>query len=177
MKYVALLRGINVGGKKSIKMDALNEMMSSLGYKEIITYIQSGNVVFDSNEESIQKLQESVKDEIKNTFGHEVPVLILRSEKFINIFNQNPFIADPSKEISLLHVTFLSSIPVEEKSHLFIQNTFPPDEFFIKEDCFFLYCPNGYSNSKLSNTFIESKLKVDATTRNWKTVKEIVKML
>ncbi len=174
--YIAILRGINVGGKKPIKMLVLKELCEALGFKNVQTYIQSGNVIFKYKKENTKTIATVLSKKITEIFNFEVPVLILTEKEIINVVNQNPFLKDKTKEEYFFHVTFLEELPLEDKILDIQKNSFAPDEFLIKDKAVYLYCPNSYSSSKLSNTFLENKLKVTATTRNWKTVNELLTM-
>ena len=110
------------------------------------------------------------------TFGFEVPILVLLLEEIQAVVNANSFLQDKQKDIAFFHVTFLEELSDAEKTIALQKTNFGVDEFFIKDKAVYLYCPNSYSSSKLTNTFIENKLKVTATTRNWKTVNELLTM-
>jgi uncharacterized protein (DUF1697 family) len=174
--YIAILRGINVGGKKPMKMQALKQLCEKLGFENVQTYIQSGNVVFKYKKEKNKLLATMLSKNIVATFGFEVPVLILTLAEIKLIVNDNKFTKDKTKDITFLHVTFLEETPTEEQILNLQKNNFAPDEFLIQDKAVYLYCPNNYSNSKLTNTFLENKLKVTATTRNWKTVNELLSL-
>jgi uncharacterized protein (DUF1697 family) len=164
--YISMLRGINVSGQKKIQMAALRNMYRALNLVKVETYVQSGNVVFDSTEQDILKLAEFIEGQIEETFGYAVPVII-RYIPFSNERNE-----DPAK----LHVTFLYRLPSELKlSSLAIPNN-ETAEFSIGDKEIFLFCPNGYGNTRLSNSFFEKKLGMPATTRNWKTVNALYTM-
>lgn len=169
-----MLRGINVGGNKKIKMDALRQMYTELGFSYVQSFIQSGNVVFSCAEKDIKTLEKSISDGILNTFGFEVPTLVLNAVELANTLTINPFISDKTKDASYIHLTFLSVQPndilVEKLSPL----DFTPDEFQCIGKTVYLYCPNGYGNTKLNNTFFEKKLKIVATTRNLRTCNELL---
>lgn len=171
--YISLLRGINVSGKNLIKMDALKKSYENLGFHNVTTYVQSGNVVFSANDENVEALEQKIKRQVELDYELEVPVLVLTLEKLKQIIDNNPF---KDKEVPFLHVTFLSSKPeiidfkvIEEKK----QNG---EEIYFSENAIYLYCPNGYGKTKLTNNFLETKLKVIATTRNWKTTNELLKI-
>jgi uncharacterized protein (DUF1697 family) len=172
--YISILRGINVSGYKMIKMDALRQSCVALGFENVKTYIQSGNIVFNFRQTDNKKLSSKIAGAIKTTFGFDVPVLVMDIDELRQILKNNPFLKDKSKEFSFLHVTFLSDKPKQEYVNDLINRDFSPDCFHLASRSIYLYCPNGYSNSKLTNTFLESKLKVTATTRNWKTTNELV---
>jgi len=174
--YVALLRGINVSGKNLIKMTELVVHLSSLNYKEIKTYIQSGNIIFKSDAKEIITIKSEIHQLIFDKFGLKVPVLVKTAEEISTVFQNNPFINSNNLDTNKMHVTFLSETPVKENIVKLVESKIESDEFILTEDIIFLYCGNGYGNTKLSNTFFESKLKVSATSRNWKTVGKLVEM-
>ena len=172
--YISILRGINVSGQKMIKMDALKQMYAELNFKNIHTYIQSGNVVFQNKKAKEPDLEKKISKKILEQFGFEVPVLVRDIEYLKQVLKNNPFAKDKTKDISYLHVTFLSAIPEQTKFDKVKDGQYQEDEFHLSGNVIYLFCPNGYGNSKLSNNFFESKLKVVATTRNWKTTNELV---
>jgi uncharacterized protein (DUF1697 family) len=174
--YISILRGINVSGYKTIKMDALKNMYEGMGFKNVQTYIQSGNVIFQHSETEIKKLEKKIAKKISEQFSFEVPVIVRTLEELNQIVNTNPFINDPAKDEAHLHVTFLSALP--EKNHIekILEVKYNTDDIAILDKAIYLHCPNGYGNSKLTNTFLEGKLKVVATTRNWKTTKQLLSM-
>ena len=168
-KHIALLRGINVGGRRKILMADLKEMFSKLGHSEVISYIQSGNIIFSSkSRKSNTSFEKEITIAIKERFGHDVPVII-RSVKEINdLIKLNPFLKD--SQIEDLHVTFLKEVPDAEKINKLQELDFTPDQFSITDHHAYIACYGGYRNTKLTNTLFEKKLKVSATTRNWKTI-------
>ena len=171
--YISILRGINVGGHKKLKMDDLRNMYEKLGFKNVKTYIQSGNVVFQNREISCKELEHKISTEILKLFSIEVPVIVISQIDMEIIYANNPFVNNQNKEISTLHTTFFSHQP--EKSEINkISGDFGNDEYIFTEKAVYVYCPDGYGNSKLTNSFFETKLRITATTRNWKTVSELV---
>lgn len=174
MIKIAILRGINVGGKRKILMKDLKKLCEKLDWKKISTYIQSGNIIFHSSENNTtleNKLEKAINDE----FGFEVPVIIRTAEELQAILANNPFL-EPETEKSKLHVTFLKHIPTTENQQKAETVQAGADQFSIKNNTIFLYCEGKYHQSKLSNTFFEKKLKVQATTRNWKTVEKLAEL-
>ena len=169
--YLSILRGINVSGKNKIKMEALKAMYKSLGFNNITTYIQSGNVVFESKP-SINLAQE-IEKKIADTFQFNVPVIIRTKEEINKVNAQNPFLNQVNIEADKLHVTYLSQLPSKESISTISTFNFSPDEFIIVGKEVYVYCPNGYGKTKLNNTFFEKKLKVQATTRNWKSTSKL----
>ena len=174
--YISILRGINVGGHKIIKMNDLRISFEQLGFSNTQSYIQSGNLVFNFPEMENWELEKMISNKILSAYGHEVPVLVLKLDELKRMFESNPFINDRCKNPAFLHLTFLATLPEIERVENLIKIQSPPDELIYNQQVIYLYCPNGYGNTKLSNNFIESKLKTTATTRNWKTVNELLSL-
>ncbi|MBK7096372.1 MAG: DUF1697 domain-containing protein [Saprospiraceae bacterium] len=174
--YIAILRGINVSGKNIIKMDALKDLFVNSAYKNVQTYIQSGNIIFGTDIYQNYIIEENIRTSIAHQFGFDVPVIVLKADELKRIINDNPFLKDENIETQYLHVTFLSDIPDHEKIDRLRDGEYGSDKFVYLEQTIYLYCPGGYGKTKLTNTMLESKLKVNATTRNWKTVNELLKM-
>lgn len=171
--YISMLRGINVSGQKMIKMDALRQMYELLNFSKVKTYIQSGNVVFQSAETNCLDIEQTIAQQINQTFGFEVPVMVKTLSELKTVISNNPFTDNKQKYISKLHVTFLSQQPQQNYLDKLNTTQYAPDEFVIIANAIYLFCPNGYGKTKLTNNFFETKLKLSATTRNWKTVNEL----
>ncbi|MDR2921003.1 MAG: DUF1697 domain-containing protein [Tannerella sp.] len=174
--YISILRGINVSGQNLIKMDALQKMYKNLGFGNIATYVQSGNVIFNSENAEPEKLGTEITQQIEKDFGFNVPVIVLTIDNLKQITDNNPFTKDLNKDKTFLYVTFLSSNPDEYDIKAIEEKKQDGEEVFITGHAVYLYCPNGYGRTKLNNTFLEKKLKVGATTRNWKTTNELLKI-
>jgi uncharacterized protein (DUF1697 family) len=177
MKYIALLRGINVSGKNLIKMDALKFSLEKLNFKNIKTYIQSGNIVFESEEKTVSELSNEIRQLILKDFSLEVPVIVIESTEFEEIVTSNPFAKKEDCDEKFMHLTFLNEQIDVSKTSLINEKLGENEELVFGKRFVYLYIPSGYGNTKLSNTFIENKLKNVATTRNWKTCNELLKML
>ncbi|AEL28542.1 DUF1697 domain-containing protein [Cyclobacterium marinum] len=176
-KKIAILRGINVGGKRKILMVDLKSLFEDLGYKEISTYIQSGNVIFKSAEKADElKIANSIEKAIEEKFGFEVPVIVRTAENLQKTLSNNPFSKGDQEDIAPLHITFLAQEPAEENLIKIKVLDFSPDKFKIEGKDVFIYCEGKYHQSKLTNNFFESKLKVKATTRNLKTVRKLCEL-
>jgi uncharacterized protein (DUF1697 family) len=171
--YISMLRGINVSGQKKIRMADLKFVYETQGFGNVQTYVQSGNVVFESDEEHVAKLRQSIEAQIETAFGFSVPVLIRTADDFERIIESHPF---KYEEPIRVLVTFLYEHP--EQSKLDDLNGYKDkvDHFAIGEQEIFLFCPGGYGKTKLSNTFFEKQLDVVATTRNWKSVNALYEM-
>lgn len=174
--YVALLRGVNVGGKKIVMMGRLRETFASLGFENIKTYINSGNIVFKSSAGSPAILSKKIGEEISSDFGFEVPVFLRTSGQLVDIVSRNPFLKERSIDDSRLHVTFLSESPSKTAVARVDSLDGGPDRFKIVGTVIYLYTPGGYGRTKLSNAVFERILGVQATTRNWRTVIVLAKM-
>ena len=174
--FISILRGINVGGKNQLKMDVLRQLFINLGFTNVQSYIQSGNVVFQSENIDHHILEETIKKSIFDNFNINVPVIVLNKEELQTIIQLNPFINDKTKEINYLHITFLEENIDASSFDKLKESTIGNDEFELIDKAIYLYCPNGYGNTKLTNTFFEKKLNVEATTRNWKTATELARL-
>ena len=175
--YISILRGINVSGQKKIIMADLKGLYENLGFQDVQTYIQSGNVIFKSPKTEKSILKNKIETKISKQYGFSVPVQVLELQKLNKVFANNPFVNKRNEDISKLHVTFLEEVPEAEiRSEIMnIQST--SDEFIISGKVIYVFCPNGYGRTKLNNTFFEKKLKTSATTRNWKTISKLVELL
>lgn len=174
--YISILRGINVSGQRMIKMDALKKMYETLGMKQVKTYIQSGNVIFQTENSTPRELQDIISNQIFQTFNHEVPVIVLTVGTLEHIIENNPFKNDSSKDVVFLHITFLAAPPVNVKFETPENKKAEGEELVLTDQAVYLFCPHGYGKTKLTNGFIENKLHVRATTRNWKTANELLKI-
>jgi uncharacterized protein (DUF1697 family) len=147
-----------------------------LGFREVRTYVQSGNVIFEAAKTSPNDLAGSIKGRIQNDFGFSVPLVLRTSDEMKRIINDNPFLKEKGIDSSKLHVTFLSAPPEKAAMEKLETLNALPDQFRLKGQEIYLYCPDGYGRTKLSNTAIEKRLSVGATTRNWKTVSALAKI-
>lgn len=176
MFYISLLRGINVSGQKSIRMAELKSLYESMGFQRVQTYLQSGNILFESPEADKQKLATRIEEKLEHNFGFHVTIFIRTGEDLQRIMHGNPFLTKRNEDPAKLHVTFLYSAPSKAILDLFAPIHSEGDELFIAEQEIYLFCPNGYGRTKLSNNFIEKRLAVPATTRNWHTVSALCQM-
>jgi uncharacterized protein (DUF1697 family) len=174
VKYISVLRGINVGGKRKILMADLKKLYAELGFENCISYIQSGNVIFASEKLSNTKLGRKIEDAISEKFGFDVPVIVRTCEEWNQSVQTNPYTKTHKTEN--LHVSFLNETPKAELSEALNELNFEPDHFQIIDKDVFIYCPGQYHKTKLSNQFFESKLKLKATTRNWNTVLKLLEL-
>ena len=173
--YIVLLRGINVSGQKLIKMDALKQSLSKLNVQNISTYVQSGNVVFKSESNS-SELSNNIKDVILKDFGFDVPVLVFSISEWERILNQNPIKEITVEDVSALYFVLYTSVPKAIDLSVIEDKKAASEQFYIGENVVYLSCPDGFGKTKLNNNFFESKLKVQASTRNWKTAYHLLEM-
>lgn len=174
--YVALLRGINVSGQKKIAMPELRKLLETLGFTDVSTYIQSGNIIFSTKESDMEKISKSIEQKILEKYNFHVPTIIRTAAEMTKIVHVNPFLKIKNIETSKLHVTFLSNYPNKEDLEKIVLLKNSIDEFVLIANHVFVHCRSGYGNTKLTNTFFEKKLYINATTRNWRTVIELVKL-
>jgi uncharacterized protein (DUF1697 family) len=176
-RFVSLFRGINVGGRQPVRMDALKELHESLGLQRVETYIQSGNVVFSSDNTDVTQIQKDIVDVFAQKFGFQAKVMVRTEGEFNAIIENNPFQNQPMKESKWVVAMFLASDPISTALED-IQKTYSgPEELYITGQEVYIYYPDGIGRSKLTNTFLEKKLKSMGTARNWNTVLRLQKMM
>ncbi|WP_405199102.1 DUF1697 domain-containing protein [Christiangramia sp. LLG6405-1] len=173
-KKIAILRGINVGGKRKILMKDLKLLCEKLGFDQIETYIQSGNILLNSDKDN-SELEKVLYEAIQDKYGFQVPVIVRNSEELKVQVTRNPFF-DQKTDITRLHLTFLKEKPKKENLIKIQTYNHEPDKFQLVDKEVFIYCDGKYHQSKLSNNFFEKKLNVGATTRNWKTVLKLIEL-
>jgi len=173
-RFLSLLRGINVSGHKIIKMTALKALYEELGFSEVVTYIQSGNVVFTSQKKTPAILKGLIESKIQIVFGFSVEVLVLTKADLEKVIENDPFSCDT---ITSRYVTFLSSplLVINDKDVEKMKDV--SEKLHVTPTVIYLCCPNGYGKTKLSNTYFEKKLLLACTTRNWKTVLALAGLL
>lgn len=173
--YIALFRGINVGGKNKLPMNELVGILEELGCQNVKTYIQSGNVVFKSNENDVSRLLTRISSGIKTYHGLTPYILILNPEEFEKILTNNPF-PEAKHDPKTLHVGFLASIPEEPKLGKLESLKAESERYRLIGKTFYLWAPNGIGRSKLAAS-AEKLLGVPMTDRNWRTVSKILEMV
>lgn len=169
-KYISILRGINVSGQKKILMADLKALYETQGFGHVITYIQSGNVIFDSDAEA-GEVKAEIEQAIKTQYGFEVPVDVRTEADYQAIIDNCPFgEVNVEQDGTKILVTFLSGVPNAEKLEQAQKFATQSETMILNGTTLYLHCPNGYGKTKLSNAFLEKKLGLSATTRNWKSV-------
>jgi len=172
--YVALLRGVNVGGKKKIAMAELRSLFSSLGFEDVVTYIQSGNVVFRGTDGDADEISARIEREIARVFGMDPAVLLRTPAELEKIVERNPYRThnDPSE----LHLVFLNRTPAATAAADLDPGRSPGDEFALHGREIYLYLPNGAGRSKLTIDYFERVLGARATQRNWNTLRKLLEL-
>lgn len=170
-----MLRGVNVGGHNSIKMDALREVYESLGLQDTQTYVQSGNVVFRTSERDLAALARRIEDIIERKFGFRPGVVLRTTEELRHVIERNPFAGRKEMEPNKLLVTFLGTDPGAEVCDAVLRIKPDPEELRLDGRELYVYFPNGSGRSKLVPV-IEKLLKKSGTARNWNTVTQLLEM-
>lgn len=173
--HIALLRGINVGGKNRLPMKDLSAMFVEAGCDGVRTYIQSGNVLFRPDGTSVDDIASVISASIRDRFGYEIPVVTRSAAELEAIAQANPFVA-AGAETDKLHAVFLANAPDAEHVKALDPDRSPPDEFMVRGREIYLHCPNGMARSKLTNAWFDSQLSTVSTMRNWKTVRKLIEL-
>jgi uncharacterized protein (DUF1697 family) len=174
--HVALLRGINVGGKNRLSMKDLVEMFAAAGCLDVRTYIQSGNIIFRAPQAKADKVPVLISKSIADKFGHRIPVVMRTAAQLQDALHNNPFLlAGGSAE--LLHLLFLADKPDAERVAGLDSARSAPDAFVVREREIYLQLPNGAGSSKLTNAYFDSKLATISTGRNWRTVLKLHELM
>ena len=174
--YVALLRGINVGGKNKVPMPKLRSLFERLGHDDIATYLQSGNIVFRSRSTAQEQIIAGIERSISDTFSLDVSVLLRSRLEMEHVAAGNPFDTTGADGKSL-HVMFLGGAPTPGAVKKLDPLRSPPDEFQVNGREVFLRYPNGSGRSKLTIDYFERTLGTSATARNWNTVKKVLELM
>ena len=172
---VALLRGINVGGKNKLPMKDLAAMFREAGCGDVRTYIQSGNVLFRADPALAVDIPSLISESIFNRFCYRVPVITRTAWELQEIVRANPFAESGAEENRLL-VLFLEDLPDRARVEALDPNRSPGDEFVVLGREVFLHCPNGVARSKLTNSYFDSNLSATGTARNWRTVRKLLEL-
>jgi uncharacterized protein (DUF1697 family) len=174
--HLALLRGINVSGHNMIKMEVLKSLLEGIGFVNVQTYIQSGNVFVDTDEESTSKVAFLIKQEIFKALGHEVPVIVIGKEDLEHCFKNNPFLKEKDVDTKKLYVAFVSSELKKDSIHELKVSQFKPDEASVDHRRIYIKYAVGAGKTRLDQKYIEKKLNVTATIRNWNTVSHLLEL-
>jgi uncharacterized protein (DUF1697 family) len=172
-RFVALFRGINVGGKHIVPMQALREILAACGCEDVHTYIQSGNAIF-SSAVAASELSKSIKHAIEERFGFAPQVLLLTVDRFVAIAAANPF-SDEDLDPKRLHVWFLTETPTAANLEALNDLKVESEQFSLQGEAFYLCAPDGIGRSRLAEN-VDRHLGVTTTARNWRTVSKIIEL-
>lgn len=173
MKYVAFLRGINVGGKNKVKMETLREILPAQGFENVKTYINSGNVIFETAKSDYLKLAEKIEKAIEKEFALNIKVMVRQMSEIENLLTNNPFDRQFENDKDL-HVFFLDEELSKEKEELLLSNNNENEMYAVKNREIFCFLRVSVLDSLMGKDYIGKKLKVSATARNWRTIKKIL---
>ena len=168
-KYIVLLRGINVSGKNKLPMAELRDLLNDLGFQNVQTYIQSGNIILESDEGK-SVVCNKIKEGIQTKFGYDVPVIARTIPQWKKAIANYPFSTDNTKIVAFV---FLSKKVYETKIEVKDINN---DEYVIDNDMVYIHCSTGFGKTKLSNNLFERKLNVTATTRNYNSTLKLLEL-
>lgn len=175
-QYIALLRSINVSGHNTLKMAELRSVMTQHGYKDVSTYIQSGNIVFSAENQTTGVLEDAITELIKSNFILDVPCIVFTPEYLKMVLEKSPYKPGENIDEKRLLLAFLKSEPLEEHIAVLKQYPFKEEYFEVKQKVLYAHLPNGFGKAKLTTKLMENKLKVAVTTRNWKTANKLLEM-
>ncbi len=173
--YVALLRGINVGGRNRLPMDELARMFEDAGCTCVRTYIQSGNVVFVASPAVSLGARETVAAAVSARVGTDIPIVLRSADELAKAVEANPFPGE-SQETRILHVGFLADRPQSDAVSNLAPDRSPPDEFVVRGREIYMRLPNGIARTRLTTGYVERTLATRVTFRNWSTVLNLLKM-
>ncbi len=170
---IALLRGINVGGKNKLPMKDLVAIFAAAGCDDVRTYIQSGNVVCRASATATRTLPSAVATAILERFGYRVPVVTRTASELRDVGQSNPFL-EAGREANTLHVAFLVDLPSRTRVAALDVDRSPPDEFLARGREIYLCLPNGVAKSRLTNAYFDATLGTTSPVRNWRTVMKLL---
>ncbi len=172
MMHVALLRGINVGGKAKLPMKQLAAIFTAVGAHGVRTYIQSGNVVFKAD--AAEPVVEAVTRQIAASYGYPGRIVLRSADDMRKAYTRNPFAGASTQ---LLHVYFLADMPAAVAVKALDPERSPGDSFAVVGREVYLHIPQGMARTKLTNVYFDTKLKTVSTARNWNTVGKLMEMM
>jgi uncharacterized protein (DUF1697 family) len=174
--YISMLRGINVGGHNQIRMAELKKLYEGLGFEAVVTYVNSGNVVFRSRETDPAVMIRLIQARLLESLSADAPVLIRKPRDFGRILANNPFLTGRSEDTSRLYVMFLSAPPDPSNLARLVKPADSEEEFIPGEEELFLFFPGGLGRTKLTTAWFERNLKLFTTTRNWNTINALYRL-
>jgi uncharacterized protein (DUF1697 family) len=171
--YIALLKGINVGGHKKVPMAELRELLRDSGFTNVRTYIQSGNVIFQTAKSHITVMESNIQKSILDHFGFDVSVLVRTRENLKRIYDDCPFSEEKKKKS---YFTMLHNTPSKELVKIASEKVYEDEEYFIINDCIYFYCEKGYGRAKFNMNLFERKLNTTGTARNYNTMVKLLSL-
>jgi uncharacterized protein (DUF1697 family) len=175
-QYIALLRGINVGGNRKIKMADLKKKLIEIGLEKVQTYIQSGNVIFYYKKETTERLSEMIKKVVKETYDFDIETMTFEVANFRKIVENMPFEVNETN-VKTFHIMMLKTAVEEDNIIEKLEKYITTGEIIQPtQKVLYLQYPNGFGRSKLSNNVVEKALKTSSTTRNWRTMNKILEL-
>lgn len=174
--FIAMLRGVNVGGHRKIRMEALRSVCESIGLRSVQTHVQSGNVVFSTTDRNTETLATRIEAALANAFGFRPDVILRTLPELQEAIARSPFAAREGIEPSKLLVLFLARDPGDEVRGRVAQLPAGPEELHVSGRELYIYFPNGMGRPKLSMAAVERTLKVPGTGRNWNTVTKLAEL-
>lgn len=177
MKFVALLRGINVSGQKLIKMADLKMCFEQAGFQQVQTYIQSGNIIFLHPDSHQSELEIQIESLLFKSYGFKITTIVKQLHDLEKAIDENPFLKDVSKDQTCIYFAFFKGILEVENIIKLQQKLLLPEEYVITKNTIHFYVPKGYGKSKMNNNYFESVLKTKSTSRNLKTVMRLIDLL
>jgi uncharacterized protein (DUF1697 family) len=173
--YVALLRGINVSGHRRLPMKKLITIFEEHGCRDVRTYIQSGNVVFEAKAALAKRIPKLVHASVEKEFDYDVPVVVRSAAELKKALAAHPFAKGEAND-KALHVAFLSAEPTAKAVAAIDEKRSPGDRFAVKGREVHLHLPKGVGKTKLDNAYLERTLAVKSTMRNWRTCQKLLEM-
>lgn len=176
-KWIVLLRGINVSGQKKIVMAELRELLTTWGFANVVSYIQSGNLILDAEAKATRvEIEKAIAQLIESNYGFEVSVFAFRADWLRQVIAENPYLEEVGIEQKQLYLTILDRVPNREDIARLERFETGVDEYILNGSVIYLRYPNGAGKAKLTNNLIEAKLRLRATSRNWNTTKKLLEL-
>jgi uncharacterized protein (DUF1697 family) len=173
---ISLLRGVNLGGHRKVKMDDLRALYESLGFSDVQTYINSGNVLFRTAARDLVRVREQIEDAVERAYGFRCDVMLRTPADLRGVIARNPFAARPAMEANKYAIHFLAGEPSAAARKLAMAIDYAPEELHMHGRELYIYYTNGMARPKLSLTAVEKRLQTSGTSRNWNTVQKLLEM-
>ncbi len=175
-RFVALVRGVNVGGKNLLPMKELIELFLQAACCDVSSYIQSGNILFSATEQQAEEAKNIIPTRIAEQYGFKTSLVLRTKQQLAVAIADNPFLRENVPEQDL-HLYFLADYPKAEALQALDPDRYPPDRFTVRGREVYVQLPNGMARTKLTNNYFDTKLKTISTARNWRTVLKLSQLL